>query len=74
MRSTIDSLIKLPLQIPFETSVRSKREVDAENLIIKSGHRKEASGRMDDSDKDAGQLETPAYSKGYIKCPRYDFF
>ena len=74
MRSTIESLIQLPLQIPLETSVPSKNERDTRNSINKSSHKKEAVEQIHATDEKAEPHETTAYSKGYIKYPRYDFF
>ena len=74
MRSTIESLVKLPLQIPFETSVPSKKETDVKYSINKSTHKMEAVEHIHDTNKVEPQGETTAHSKGYIKYPRYDFF
>lgn len=74
MRSTIESLVKLPLQIPVETSVRSKNEADTKNSINKSAHKKETVELTHEANDLSPQVETPASSKGYIKYPRYDFF
>lgn len=74
MRSTIESLVKLPPQLPFETSVTSKKEVDTKNTPNKSGYKKEAVEQNLENINDAAHDDTPAYSKGYIKYPRYDFF
>ena len=74
MRSTIESLIKLPLQIPFETSVPSKKEAEIKNSISKSAHKQEAVEHIHDTNNVEPQGESTAHSKGYIKYPRYDFF
>ena len=74
LRSTIESLIKLPLQIPFETSVPSKKEAELKNSGNKSAHKKEMVEHIDDSKEVEPQGESTAHSKGYIKYPRYDFF
>ena len=73
-RSTIESLIKLPLQIPFETSVRVSKETEIKNTINKPVHKKETVDQIHGAGEDLSSLETPSYSKGYIKYPRYDFF
>lgn len=73
IKSTIDSIVKLPLQIPSETSVRSKKEETKRITINKSAHKIEAVEQSQDPANDP-QPETTGYSKGYIKYPRYDFF
>lgn len=74
IRTTLDSIVKLPLQIPSETSVRSKKETEAKVVSInKSAPKKEAIEVIHDS-TDLAPVETTPYSNGYIKYPRYDFF
>lgn len=74
MRSTIESLVKLPLQIPFETSFISKKETDLKNSINKSAHKKETVEHVHDTNEIFPHVEVTDHSKGYIKYPRYDFF
>ena len=72
MRSSIESLMKLPLQIPFETSVRLK-ETDTKVPTSKSSLKKEITKVIDEFNNESKE-ETDNYSKGYIKYPAYDFF
>lgn len=69
-RSTIPKLVKLPLQIPFETAGRYKREAD-----VKSS--RNIPDRQEDNLIDHEALkkaENSLHPKGYIKYPAYDFF
>ena len=70
IKSTIDSIVKLPLQIPVETTARSKKEADLKTSTNKSGNKKEETEDMIDLKK----IESILYPNGYIKCPDYDFF
>jgi len=72
MRSSIESLMKLPLQIPSETSVRLK-ETDTKVPTNKSLLEKEVTEVINEFN-DRSKKEMDNYSKGYIKYPAYDFF
>ena len=74
MRSTIESLIKIPLQLPVETSVHSKNEADGKNSINKSANKKEPVEHIHEPNQLVPEAEAVANSQGYIKYPRYDFF
>lgn len=75
IKSTIESIVKLPLQIPSESSVRSKREAETRKISVTTpGYKKETADPVNDAAKESPHVETTAYSKGYIKYPRYDFF
>ena len=70
IKSTIDSIVKLPLQIPAETTGRSKKEPDLKTSKNKSDNKKEDAEDLIDLKK----VESILYPNGYIKCPAYDFF
>jgi hypothetical protein len=71
IKSTIDSIVKLPLQIPVETGARSKKESGLRSLAIRAlPTEKEPEKDIDESK----QTEASLYPKGYIKYPAYDFF
>lgn len=75
IKTTINSIVKLPLQIPSETSARSKKGVDTKKVSVnKSANQKVAVEHIHELKKDHDQLEASPYSNGYIKYPRYDFF
>jgi hypothetical protein len=73
MRSSIESLIKLPLEIPLETSVLSK-EPNAKIPTNKSALKKEITEDINQISEETKKAEISDYSKGYIKYPAYDFF
>jgi hypothetical protein len=64
--------MKLPLQIPFETSVRLK-EADTKIPTNKSSLKKEITEVINEFN-DELKKEADNFSKGYIKYPAYDFF
>jgi len=74
MRSTIESLVKLPLEIPRETSIRSRKEEAKIVSINKAIEKNEAAQIMSDTKPETNKAEEENYSKGYIKYPTYDFF
>lgn len=74
MRSTIESLVKLPLLIPSETSVPSKKEANSKTSIDQAAPKNEMVENIDDVNNDLKRVEKPNHSNGYIKCPAYDFF
>ena len=74
IRTTIDSIVKLPLQIPSETSVRLKKETEAKVVSINKSASKKEAMQVNQDANDLAPVETPPYSNGYIKYPRYDFF
>lgn len=75
IKTTIDSIVKLPLQIPSETSARSKKIAETKTVLInKPANKNVAVEHIHESKKDQDQLEATPYSNGYIKYPRYDFF
>ena len=71
-RSTIESLIKLPLDASHETSTLSKKE---EAKIISINKAAEKAEVLDPTEMkfEVSKIETKNYSKGYIKYPTYDF-
>jgi hypothetical protein len=69
-RMSIESLIRIPLEIPQETSVHSKREEAKVVSINKSAEKNDVTGKIEEQKKP----EAKNYSKGYIKYPTYDFF
>lgn len=73
MRSSIESLIKLPLQIPFVTSVGLK-ETDTKASTNRSILKKEITEDVNQLKEETKKAETQDYSTGYIKYPVYDFF
>ena len=70
IRSTIDSIVKLPLQIPAETTGRSKKEPGLKTSTNNPDSKKEETEDMTDLKKG----ESILYPNGYIKYPSYDFF
>lgn len=72
MRSGIESLIKLPLQIPLETSQSSTKEPGKNFAINKSVNTNEEKAITITPDQSETYLKS--LSKGYIKYPQYDFF
>ena len=70
IKSTIDSIVKLPLEIPRETD-RPKKEREPRSLAIRiEPDEEELQSDIDDLKK----TEASLYPKGYIKYPAYDFF
>jgi hypothetical protein len=69
-KTTIDSIVKLPLEIPVEITGRSKREPDLKTSIPKSDSKKEETEDITNLKK----IESILYPNGYIKYPAYDFF
>jgi hypothetical protein len=74
IKSTIDSIVKVPLQIPSETSVRSKKDELKKNSVNKAPLKMEAVENASGSDVEATERKISFHPKGYIKYPRYDFF
>ena len=74
MRSTIESLVKLPLDIPQEASVRVKKEEAKIVSINKSVEKNEVAEITDNAKPDTKNVEAEKYPRGYIKYPIYDFF
>ena len=72
MRSTIESLVKLPTDASAETNNHSKKEEAIIVSINKAAQRKEAEKIIDD--RNSSDKESKNHSKGYIKYPTYDFF
>jgi len=72
MRSTIESLVKLPTDTSAETNNHSKKEEAIIVSINKAAQRKEAGKIIDDLN--SSDKESKNHSKGYIKYPTYDFF
>lgn len=73
MRSTIESLVKLPLDASQETSVRSKKEEAKIISINKTAEKTEVNESTEDIKPEAKTDETKNYLQGYIKYPTYDF-
>jgi hypothetical protein len=74
MRSSIESLIKLPLEISQEKSLRLKKEEAKIVSINKPVQKNEDAEVVDEPTHGKDKEETKSYSEGYIKYPTYDFF
>ena len=74
MRSTIESLVKLPLDIPQEASVRLRKEEAKIVSINKSVEKNEVAEITDNAKPKTKNVEGEKYPGGYIKYPTYDFF
>lgn len=73
LRSSIESLIKIPPELPHENA-RSKKE-EAKIVSIKKQMQKNDVIEMNEKGKSENKKEASKnYSDGYIKYPTYDFF
>ena len=74
MRSGIESLIKLPLQIPSVTSVFLKQEKEQPSFRNGNGDKNVNPETATDIYTKEKELDLIKLSHGYIKYPQYDFF